>query len=401
MAQAAHAGKENDAMERDLRGEARERDRCRGAPDRGGTGGPTVGGGAASACDDAREGGGAAVMEMHRVVMTGPRTVILVRDTLDAAPPAPYEVILRTRYSLISPGTELARYAGTADLGGHIPAHPYPWTPGYAAVGDVLAAGAEAGVAAGDVVLAHTPHQSAARFDCRQWVCRRVPEGVPAPVATLGRLGQVSAVAIRTSRARAGTWAAVIGLGLVGACAAQLLGAAGLRVVGVEPLPPRRALAVRAGLTLAVDPQHDGALDEVLTQTGGCRVVLECSGHPHGVETALALAAPHGEVVLVGAAWRHDTAVLATDIVRPVFDTFLTLRSGWEWQLPLYGDGPQDSIGACTDWVLCCLREGSVRADTLITSTITPDEAATAYDRLLDDPGAQLGVVIDWTRLTT
>ena len=264
-----------------------------------------------------------------------------VRDMLDDAPPDPYEVILHTRYSLISPGTELAHYAGTADLGGHIPAHPYPWAPGYAAVGDVLAAGAEAGVETGELVLAHTPHQSAVRFDRRQRVCQRVPEGIPARVATLGRLGQVSAVAIRTSRTRVGTWAAVIGLGLVGACAAQLLRAAGLRVVGVEMLPQRRALAVRAGLALAVDPQHDGALEEALTRTGGCHVVLECSGHPRGVETGLALAAPHGEVVLVGAAWRHDTAVLATDIVRPVFDKFLTLRSGWEWQTPpVWGRSP-------------------------------------------------------------
>jgi 2-desacetyl-2-hydroxyethyl bacteriochlorophyllide A dehydrogenase len=337
-------------------------------------------------------------MHIQRVVMTGPRALDVVRDTLDDAPPAPHEVVLRTRYSLISPGTELAHYAGTADLSRHIPAQPYPWSPGYAAVGDVLAAGAEAGVAVGDLVLAHTPHQSAARFDSRHRVCRRVPEGVPPPAATLGRLGQVSAVAIRTSAARAGQWAAVIGLGLVGACAAQLLRAAGLRVVGVETMPQRRALAARSGLALTVDPRQDGALEEAVARTGGCRLVLECSGQPRGLQTGLALAAHHGEVALVGAAWWRDTEVLATDIVRPVFDKFLTLRSGWEWQIPLYADGPQDSIAACTDWVLSCLREGSVSADTLITDTVSPGEVATAYERLLDDPAAHLGVVIDWTR---
>jgi len=336
-------------------------------------------------------------MEMHRVVMTGPRAVAVVRETLDEAPLAPQEVVLRTRYGLISPGTELAHYGGTADLGRHIPAQPYPWAPGYAAVGDVLAAGAEAGVDVGDLVLAHTPHQSVVRFDVRHRVCRRVPQGVAPAAATLGRLGQVSAVAIRTSAARPGAWAGVIGLGLVGACAAQLLRAAGLRVVGVESLPQRRALAARSGLALAVDPRQDGALEEAVARTGGCRLVLECSGQPRGVETGLALAAPHGEVVLVGAAWWRDTEVLATDIVRPVFDKFLTLRSGWEWQIPLHGEGPQDSIAACTDWVLSCLREGSVSADTLITDTVSPGEVATAYERLLDDPAAHLGVVIDWT----
>jgi 2-desacetyl-2-hydroxyethyl bacteriochlorophyllide A dehydrogenase len=337
-------------------------------------------------------------MDIQRVVMTGPRAVEAVCETLDDVRPAPHEVVLRTRYSLISPGTELAHYAGRSDLGRHIPDPPYPWSPGYAAVGDVLAAGAEAGVEVGDLVLAHTPHQSAVRFDIRRRVCRRVPEGVQPLTATLGRLGQVSAVAIRTSAARPGEWAAVIGLGLVGACATQLLRAAGLRVVGVETIPQRRALAVRSGLALAVDPRQDGALEEAVARTGGCRLVLECSGQPRGVEIGLALAAHHGEVALVGAAWRRDTEVLATDIVRPVFDKFLTLRSGWEWQIPLYGDGPQTSIAACTDWVLSCLRDGSVSADTLITGTVSPGEVATAYDQLLDDPSAHLGVVIDWTR---
>jgi len=337
------------------------------------------------------------MVEIQRVVMTGPRAVEVARGTLEDAPLAAHEVVLRTHYSLISPGTELAHYTGTADLGRHIAAQPYPWFPGYAAVGAVITAGADAGITAGDLVLAHTPHQSAVRFDRRQRVCLRIPDGVRPAAATMGRLGQVSAVGIRTSAARAGDWAAVIGLGLVGACAAQLLRAAGMRVVGVETAPHRRALATRYGITMVVDPRQDGALDAVARQTGGCRLILECSGQPRGVETGLALAARRGEVVLVGAAWRHDTEVLATDIVRPIFDKYLTLRSGWEWQLPLYGDEPGGSIAGCTDWVLSCMREGSLRVDELITDTITPADAATAYRHLLDDPAAHLGVIIDWT----
>jgi threonine dehydrogenase-like Zn-dependent dehydrogenase len=146
------------------------------------------------------------------------------------------------------PGTELAHYTGTAEFVQQISHQPYPWSPGYAAVGEVLGAGAEAGVLVGDLVLAHTPHQSAVRFDSRQHVCRPVPAGVAPRDATLARLGQVSAVGLRTSTAHAGDWAAVVGLGIVGACAVQLLRTAGLRVVGVETMPARRVLANRYGL---------------------------------------------------------------------------------------------------------------------------------------------------------
>src|SRR5260370_38857000 len=102
----------------------------------------------------------------------------------------------------------------------------------------------------------------------------------------------------------------------------------------------RRALANCYGMTMTVDPRQEGATEEAVARTGGCRLVLEFSGQARGLQTALALAAPHGEIVLVGAAWRRETEVLATDIMRPVFDKYLTLRSGWEWQLPLYGNGP-------------------------------------------------------------
>ena len=139
--------------------------------------------------------------------MVGPREVPLERDRLPDAEPGPHEVIMRTRYSLISPGTELAHDAGTSDLA-HIPATPYPWYPGYAAVGEVVAAGAEGGVQQSELALAHTPHQSAARFDARERVCVPVPMGVEPLRATLA---QVGAVSLRTSAARARDWVAVIG----------------------------------------------------------------------------------------------------------------------------------------------------------------------------------------------
>jgi 2-desacetyl-2-hydroxyethyl bacteriochlorophyllide A dehydrogenase len=341
---------------------------------------------------------GAHGIDVQRVVMVGPREVRIERDRLADDPLAPHDVVMRTCYSLISPGTELAHYTGTADLG-HIPAHPYPWYPGYAAVGEVVAAGTEAGVRPGDLVLAHTPHQSGARFDCRRRVCVRIPDGVEPHVATVARLGQVSAVSLRTSTARAGDWAAVIGLGPVGNCAAQLLRIAGLRVLGVEMSPQRRALAERCGVSPVVDPQQPGALEAAVERSGGgCRLVLECSGRVKAVESALVLATTHGEVVLIGAAWWRDTEVLATDIVRPIFDRFLLLRSGWEWQLPLYGAEPPGSIGGCTEWVLDCIREGKLRAADLITDVIAPLDVAAAYRQLLEKPASHLAVVIDWTQ---
>src|SRR5579875_2045925 len=160
------------------------------------------------------------MMRVRRLMIKGPRQALIEEAEISDAPPEPHEVLLRTHYSALSPGTELAYFAGDQTLG-HRP-DPYPFYSGYAAVGEVLAAGSEAPVAPGDLVLAHTPHQSLARFDSRRTVCVRLPDGLAPDLAPMARLAQVGAVSLRLTQARPGDRAAVIGLGLVGNLAAQL-----------------------------------------------------------------------------------------------------------------------------------------------------------------------------------
>jgi hypothetical protein len=107
----------------------------------------------------------------------------------------------------------------------------------------------------------------------------------------------------------------------------------------------------------------------------------------------------HGEVFLVGAAWKRGTAVVAADVVRPVFRKYLALRSGWEWQVPLYGDKPLGSIAGCTDWILSCMRDGSLYIEELITDRVSPAEVPAAYADLWEHPAEHMGVVIDWQRM--
>ena len=106
----------------------------------------------------------------------------------------------------------------------------------------------------------------------------------------------------------------------------------------------------------------------------------------------------HGEVFLIGAAWKRGLDVVAADVARPVFTKYLALRSGWEWQIPLYGDRPPGSIAGCTTWILGCMRDGALQLEELITDRMSPAQAPAAYATLLEHPAEHLGVVIDWRR---
>jgi threonine dehydrogenase-like Zn-dependent dehydrogenase len=325
-----------------------------------------------------------------RIVFPEPRRVELERLEVSLQDLGPYELVVRGRRSVISPGTELAHYRGDV-LAGVLP-HAQTrgsFFPGYAMVGTVLAAGTETGLTVGTEVLSHTRHQSVARFDCRERVCVPLPAGLGLDVAPFARLTQVGGVSLQLAAARPGDAIAVIGLGPVGNLVAQLAQASGYCVVGIERSAARRSLAEACGLKTVVSPE--AAREAVAAPEA--RLVLECSGSATAVVLATEICGRHGEIMTVGAPWRAEPDVPASSVVARVFERFLCLRSGWEWQVPLYGDR---SVAGCTNWAMRRLADGSLNAGPLISGRVTPDRVGQAYNLLDSQPDQHFTFLLDW-----
>ncbi len=256
-------------------------------------------------------------------------------------------------------------------------------------VGTVLAAGEASGVTEGSTVLSHTRHQSAARFDHRERLCVALPAGLGVDVAPLARLAQVGGVSLQLAAARPGDTVGVIGLGPVGNLVAQLAQVSGYGVVGVERSASRRALAQACGLKRVVPPEE--ARDAL--GPAGARLVLECSGSAAAVVLATEICGRHGEVMTVGAPWRAEPEVPASSVVARVFERFLCLRSGWEWQVPLYGDR---SVAGCTNWALGRLADGSLTTGPIVSGRVGPDRAGEAYNLLDTEPDQYFTFLLDW-----
>jgi threonine dehydrogenase-like Zn-dependent dehydrogenase len=327
-----------------------------------------------------------------RLSFPEPGRVELEQVTVGLDDLAPHEVVVQARRSVISPGTELAHYRGDSRAGvlPHAQRPDQPFHPGYAMAGTVLACGSESGVEVGTHVLSHTPHQSLARFDRRERVCLPLPPGLSFDVAPFARLVQVGGVSLQLAAARPGDTVAVIGLGPVGNLVAQLAQTSGYRVVAVERSAERRQLARSCGLGAVVEPTE--AVDAVAP--AGAKLVLECSGSQHAVLLATEMCARHGEVMTVGAPWRPEPEVAASSIVARVFERFLSLRSGWEWQVPLYGE--ERSVAGCTRWVLDRLADGSISTVPLVSGTVLAQQAHTAYHLLDSEPEQHLTFLLDW-----
>jgi polar amino acid transport system substrate-binding protein len=256
----------------------------------------------------------------------------------DAPAPAcgPGEVAIDVAYSVISTGTETASLAG-ADLRSRVDQalakarlgverlrtrgleevlrkarvrEGISAPMGYSVAGTVREVGADVAdlrpgdrVAAGGSAYAH--HAEIVTVPRNLVV--PVPDGVDLRAASFATVGAIAMQGVRRAAPQVGETAVVIGLGLVGQLTAQILGAAGCRVIGVDPRGDRVALArtgpggLVAG-TGAATAEVEAAVRDA-TGGAGADVVLLCAGTASSepLHTAMQVVRQRGRVVVVGA----------------------------------------------------------------------------------------------------
>ncbi len=283
--------------------------------------------------------------------------------------------------TLVSPGTELAIYDGDT----------FPRHPGYAAVFRVERTGCEVDdLRAGDRVFCMGPHRSYQR-SARDGVVI-VPAGLDSNVALFARIMAITMTTLHTTRIRPPEKVLVTGLGIVGNVAAQIFSSCGYDVIACEPSPSRRAVAKKSGIRCVVPevPVGERGIE------GRVGLVVECSGHEQAVVGGCRVLRKGGELAMVGVPWKRLTDIYAHELLRHVFHGYVTLRSGWEWELPLRpSDFQGNSIYGNLEAALRWLAEGRIRVDRLYR-VIAPSKAQSAYSRLLRKRGSILTYVFAW-----
>ncbi|HEY3329747.1 MAG TPA: zinc-binding alcohol dehydrogenase [Capsulimonadaceae bacterium] len=296
--------------------------------------------------------------------------------------PGPKELVGRTHFTLISPGTELAwGYTGSS----------FPSYPGYAAVFEVTAVGDEVKkFAVGDVAFGRGGHSSTQRMH-EDMACP-VPSGLAADHAVLARLMGVSMTTLSTTTARPGDTVVVTGLGPVGFLAAHMFKRCGYNVVGVDPDQGRRDTAAQSGIArvyASIPLEGEGAINDAA-------LAVDCSGHEQAVLDGCKCVRRRGEVVLVGVPWRKLADLTAHDILHAVFHKYAVLRSGWEWEIPEHTDlFSHSSLHQNYVTALQWLAEGAIPVDALIERW-SPSDAQAVYSGLLARTVSSLFQVFDW-----
>lgn len=322
-------------------------------------------------------------MKRRSVTFTAPGVVEVIEEAL--APPAAGELLVRTRISAISAGTELLAYRGQLPaelaLDETLPAltegsFRYPFRYGYASVGEVAAVGPGVdGAWVGRRVFSFQPHASA--FVAAVGDLFAVPEGIGWEAAALYASQETASNLVLDGRPQLGERVVVVGLGVVGLLTTSLLARFPLAsLTAVDLDPARAALAQRLGATGSE------------AAAGTADLTFELSGSPAALDTAIALTGREGRVV-VGSFYGGKRAPI--DLGSHFHRGRLTLMSSQVSHLaPALGGRWDRARRREVAWAAL----GRVDAAALISHRFPLARAAEAY-RLLDSgPGSALQVLL-------
>ncbi len=248
-------------------------------------------------------------MIRHAVSFAARKRVDIVEE--EVASPAAGEVLVQTRASLVSPGTEMLVYRGQAPsempVDAKLPAFNgerfrYPIKYGYACVGTVVEIGESVPDQWRDkTVFTFHPHETAFLAKLEDLI--PLPDGISVDDALFLPLMETAVNLVQDGAPRLGETVAVTGVGVVGLLTTAILARMPLSgVYALDLYPKRRELALTLGATAVADPADEGAVNELQTQlqshSPGADVTFELSGDPAGFNRAISLTADSGCVVI-------------------------------------------------------------------------------------------------------
>jgi bacteriochlorophyllide a dehydrogenase len=307
------------------------------------------------------------------IVLEKPEHLALRNLALD--PPGENDVVVQTRWSGISTGTERLLFTGRMPP---FPGMGYPLVPGYETVGVILQAGALGGLREGQAVFVPGARcfgkvrglfgGASSRLVCA--ASRVVPVS-----ESLGDKAVLLALAATAYHARAATPPGggdlIVGHGVLGRLLARLCVAGG----GAPPVVWENNPARVAGATgyEVSNSERDARRDY--------KTIFDVSGDAGILDTLIARLAPEGEVVLAG----FYEAPLHFAFP-PAFMREARIRVAAQWR--------EADLAAVTRLV----ESGALSLEGLITHRRPVAEAAIAYPIAFNDSSC-LKMVVDWRDL--
>jgi threonine dehydrogenase-like Zn-dependent dehydrogenase len=342
------------------------------------------------------------------VALVSPRQIELVHEPARLL--GADEVRIRTLFSGVSAGTEMAFYRGT---------NPYlakRWDPasrlfftdtdqslqypitswGYEEVGEVIQLGeAVDDVALRTRVFGTWGHRSEHIVPSTFVRDRALPEGADPLLGMFSHIGPIALNGVLDTQVRIGETVAVFGLGVVGQLVAQLLRCSGATVIGADLLADRRAVAARLGAAVVLDPGTADAAEAIkrLTSGRGADVCVEASGSARALHAAIRSCAYSSRVVALGFYQGEATGLFLGEefhhnrislVCSQIGGLSPDLQHRWDRQRLVHT-------------FMQLALQGSIQPTELVTHRVPVADAPGLYRQLDESPSSILQAVLDFS----
>ena len=278
-----------------------------------------------------------------------------------------------------------------------------PMPLGYSNVGRVLEVGsATTGFKVGDRVVSNGAHAEIVSVPAN--LAARIPDDVEDETASFTVLGSIALNGIRLIQPTLGETVVVFGLGLLGQLAVQLLRAHGCRVIGLDPVESRCALARSFGAETLCNRGATDVSEFAHDATGGRgadAVLITATAPTDGImHDAAQMSRKKGRIVLVGVV---GLSLNRADFYEKELSFQVACSYGPGRYDSAYEEGGQDYSLPWVRWtvarnfeaVLHTMATGALDIRSLVSKRFAIDQAAAAYESVLGDPGT-LGVVLEY-----
>lgn len=331
-------------------------------------------------------------------MLNKPFELVFEEGTIDLDAIADDEVVAETVVSVISPGSEMAAYAGVPALRDNV---TYPRLVGYCNAARVLAVGSKVECfKAGDLVLSFQAHRSAFRGK-QDVIITSLPDDDLTSRYTSAYLYHLGYNSLLKSDFRPGHNVAVIGLGALGLGAVAISAVGGGNVYAISGHEAGRNRALQAGAKVVLDRKDEESLlktvDE-LTRKTGIDIIISTSNSWEDWLLAMKLARREGTIAVIGFPGRGEPPPefnpLASDYF--YYKQLKVISCGFSPDHEIPAHDLRFTQKRNMAYLLDLIREGRLDTDVIVTQKAQWNEIESIYQRMLARDPNLVTCALEW-----
>lgn len=232
-----------------------------------------------------------------------------------------------------------------------------------------------------------------------------VPDGLNLAYASMGTVGSIAMHGVRRADLRLGEFGVVVGCGLMGLLAIQMLKASGVKVACTDVNPARLALAKELGADKTINSVEEDPVNAVRNWTGGygadAVLFTAATNSSEPLSQSFKMCRKKGKVVLLGVS---GMTIDRGDMYKDEIDFIISTSYGPGRYDPEFESKGVEYPYAYVRWTenrniysfLELVRDGKVNIEKIAPKIYPLDEAGAAYAGIQNEPGSHIITILDY-----